>query len=85
MVGQGGSGFGASASYRSAVSSSRRSIDPVALGEQDAGVKVSQRTAGRSAIASGIVTSGAAVVLVVFFLVEAPALVETWPHRSGRS
>lgn len=46
-------------------------------GEQDAGVKVDQRTAGRFAIASGIVTFAAAVVLVVFFLVEAPALVES--------
>lgn len=47
------------------------------LGEQDAGVKVDQLTAGRFAIASGIVTIAAAVVLVIFFLVEAPALVES--------
>ena len=38
---------------------------------------VDQRTAGRFAIASGIVTIAAAVVLVIFFLVEAPALVES--------
>ena len=36
-----------------------------------------QRTAGRFAIASGIVTIAAAVVLVIFFLVEAPALVDS--------
>jgi hypothetical protein len=46
-------------------------------GEQDAGVKVDQPTAGRFAIASGIVTIAAAVVLMIFFLVEAPALVES--------
>jgi hypothetical protein len=40
-------------------------------------VKVDQRTAGRLAIASGIVTIVAAVVLVIFFVVEAPALVES--------
>jgi hypothetical protein len=44
---------------------------------QDAGVKVDQRTAGRFAIASGIVTIAAAVALVIFFLVEAPGLVES--------
>jgi regulator of protease activity HflC (stomatin/prohibitin superfamily) len=38
---------------------------------------VDQRTAGRFALASGVVTILAAVVLVVFFLVEAPALVES--------
>jgi hypothetical protein len=38
---------------------------------------IDQRTAGRFALASGIVTILAAVVLVVFFLVEAPALVES--------
>ncbi len=38
---------------------------------------VDQRTAGRFAIASGIVTLAAAVVLVIFFAVEAPALVES--------
>jgi hypothetical protein len=52
-------------------------VDPVVLGEQDAEVTVDQRIAGRFAIASGIVTILAAVVLVVFFLVEAPALVES--------
>ena len=46
-------------------------------GEQDAHVTVDQRTAGRFAIVSGIVTIAAAVVLVIFFLVEAPALVES--------
>jgi len=40
-------------------------------------VTVEQRTAGRFAIASGISTIVAAVVLVVFFIVEAPALVES--------
>jgi hypothetical protein len=40
-------------------------------------VTVDQRTAGRFAISSGIVTIVAAVVLVIFFLVEAPALVES--------
>jgi hypothetical protein len=40
-------------------------------------VRVDQRTAGRFAIASGIVTIAAAVVLIIFFLVEAPALVES--------
>lgn len=38
---------------------------------------VDQRVAGRFAIASGIVTILAAVVLVIFFLVEAPALVDS--------
>ena len=38
---------------------------------------VDQRKAGRFAIASGIVTIVAAVVLVIFWLVEAPALVES--------
>ena len=38
---------------------------------------VDQRTAGRFAIASGIVTIAAAVVLVIFFAVEAPALVDS--------
>lgn len=38
---------------------------------------VGERVAGRSAIASGIVTLVAAAVLVVFFVVEAPALVES--------
>jgi hypothetical protein len=38
---------------------------------------VDQRIAGRFAIANGIVTIVAAVVLVVFFAVEAPALVES--------
>jgi hypothetical protein len=38
-------------------------------------VKIYQRIAGRFAIASGMVTILAAVVLVIFFLVEAPALV----------
>jgi hypothetical protein len=49
----------------------------VFAGEHDADVMVDQRTAGRFAVASGIVTIGAAVVLVIFFLVEAPALVES--------
>jgi hypothetical protein len=40
-------------------------------------VTVDQRIAGKFAIASGIVTILAAVVLVIFFLVEAPALVES--------
>jgi hypothetical protein len=40
-------------------------------------VTVDQRTAGRFAIGSGIVTIAAAVVLMIFFLVEAPALVES--------
>jgi hypothetical protein len=40
-------------------------------------VTVDQTTAGRFAIASGIVTIAAAVVLVIFFLVEAPALVKS--------
>jgi len=40
-------------------------------------VTVDQRTAGRFAIASGIVTIAAAVVLVIFFVVEAPALIES--------
>ena len=40
-------------------------------------MRVDQRSAGRFAIASGIVTIAAAVVLVIFFLVEAPALVES--------
>jgi len=44
--------------------------------DADARVTVDRRTAGRFAIASGIVTILAAVVLVIFFLVEAPALVE---------
>jgi len=52
-----------------------KSIDPAVPGEQDARVMVDQRTAARFAIASGIVTILAAVVLVIFFLVEAPALV----------
>jgi hypothetical protein len=38
-------------------------------------VRIDQRVAGRFAIASGIVTILAAVVLVIFFVVEAPALV----------
>lgn len=38
---------------------------------------IDQRVAGRFAIASGIVTIAAAVVLVIFFAVEAPALVES--------
>ncbi len=38
---------------------------------------VDQRIAGKFAIASGIVTIVAAIVLVIFFLVEAPALVES--------
>jgi hypothetical protein len=46
-------------------------------GEQDARVTVDHRIAGKFAIASGIVTVLAAVVLVIFFLVEAPALVES--------
>jgi hypothetical protein len=49
----------------------------VFVGEQDSRVTVDQTTAGRFAIASGIVTIGAAVVLVIFFLVEAPALIES--------
>jgi hypothetical protein len=49
----------------------------VFAGEHDADVMVDQRTAGRFAVVSGIVTIGAAVVLVIFFLVEAPALVES--------
>lgn len=40
-------------------------------------VTIDPRKAGRFAIASGIVTILAAVVLVIFFLVEAPALVES--------
>jgi len=40
-------------------------------------VTIDQRVAGRFAIASGIVTIAAAVVLVIFFAVEAPALVES--------
>lgn len=40
-------------------------------------VMVDQRTAARFAIASGIVMIVAAVVLVAFFIVEAPALVES--------
>jgi hypothetical protein len=40
-------------------------------------VSIDQRTTGRFAIASGIVTIAAAVVLVVFFMVEAPGLVES--------
>lgn len=40
-------------------------------------MKVDQRIAGKFAIASGIVTIVAAIVLVTFFLVEAPALVES--------
>ena len=59
------------------MSTTRQSIDSVIPGEQDADVKVDQRTAGRFAIASGVVTIVAAVVLVIFFLVEAPALVES--------
>ncbi len=38
---------------------------------------IDQRMAGRFALASGIVTILAAVVLLVFFLVEAPALIES--------
>jgi hypothetical protein len=38
---------------------------------------IDQRVAGRLAISSGIVTILAAVVLVIFFVVEAPALVES--------
>ena len=41
------------------------------------GLTVDQRAAGRFAIASGIVTILAAVVLVIFFAVEAPGLVES--------
>jgi len=52
-------------------------VDPLIPGEQHAEVKVDQRTAGRFAIASGAVTIVAAVVLVIFFLVEAPGLVES--------
>jgi hypothetical protein len=40
-------------------------------------VTVDQPIAGKFAIASGIVTIVAAIVLVIFFLVEAPALVES--------
>jgi hypothetical protein len=40
-------------------------------------VTVDQRIAGRFALASGIVTIAAAIVLVIFFAVEAPALVES--------
>jgi hypothetical protein len=40
-------------------------------------VSVDQRSAGTFAIASGIVTIVAAMVLVIFFVVEAPALVES--------
>jgi hypothetical protein len=40
-------------------------------------VRIDQRIAGKFAIASGIATILAAVVLVIFFLVEAPALVES--------
>jgi hypothetical protein len=40
-------------------------------------VRIDQRIAGKFAIASGIVTIVAAIVLVIFFLVEAPALVES--------
>ena len=40
-------------------------------------MRVDQRTAGRFAIASGTTIIAAAVVLVIFFLVEAPALVES--------
>ncbi|MEO8638523.1 MAG: hypothetical protein ABI458_01255 [Chloroflexota bacterium] len=46
-------------------------------GEHDASVTIDQHIAGRFAIASGIVTILAAIVLVIFFLVEAPALVES--------
>jgi hypothetical protein len=49
----------------------------VFVGEQDARVTVDQTTAGRFAIASGIVTIAAAIVLVIFFLVEAPALIKS--------
>jgi len=49
----------------------------VDLGEHDARVTVDQRIAGRFAIASGIVTIVAAAVLVLFFLLEAPALIES--------
>jgi hypothetical protein len=49
----------------------------VFIGEQDARVTVDQTTAGRFAIASGIVTIAAAIVLVIFFLVEAPALIKS--------
>ena len=38
---------------------------------------VDQGTAGRFAIASGIVTIVAAIVLMIFFAVEAPALVDS--------
>ena len=38
---------------------------------------IDQRVAGRFAIASGIVTILAAVVLVIFFAVEAPALIDS--------
>jgi len=40
-------------------------------------VTIDQRVAGRFAIASGIMTILAAVVLVIFFLVEAPALIDS--------
>lgn len=40
-------------------------------------MRIDQRIAGKFAIASGIVTIVAAIVLVIFFLVEAPALVES--------
>jgi len=40
-------------------------------------VTIGQRTAARFAIASGIVIILAAIVLVIFWLVEAPALVES--------
>jgi hypothetical protein len=55
----------------------QESIDPAVPGEQDARVTVDQRIAGKFAIASGVVTIVAAIVLVIFFLVEAPALVES--------
>jgi hypothetical protein len=55
----------------------RESVDPTAPAEHDVLVTVDQRTAGRFAMASGIVTLAAAVVLVVFFLVEAPGLLES--------
>lgn len=43
----------------------------------DLRVTFDKRTAGRFAIVSGIVIIAAAVALVVFFIVEAPALVES--------
>jgi hypothetical protein len=43
----------------------------------DDDVRIDQRTAGRFAIGSGIVTILAAVVLVIFWIVEAPALVDS--------